>query len=184
MLAADLPTEVLTGPDDPVAQVADGDLGISDAPFQADARTHNLPTPTSTDVDAWFETESSDELTPPVKPARVINTNEVDQLFGEVDHLLVDASDGLPDGLDSDESDLSASAVSPAEDNPQDPVAQSTATASQSNWVADFSWPAAVVSAEVADEATAQQPGEQSVTTSLNIHPSANLTSSPKLAPG
>ena len=52
MLAADLPVDLLTGPDDPVAQVAQ-----IETVAPADQPIRDLPAPTATDVDALFEAD-------------------------------------------------------------------------------------------------------------------------------
>ena len=74
MLAADLPVELLTGPEDPVANVAHFEtVAPTDQPIRAPSG------PTATDVDALFEADFDPQPGVLVEPGDPLDTRAADR---------------------------------------------------------------------------------------------------------
>ena len=99
MLAADLPVDLLTGPDDPVAQVTHVEtVAPTDQPIRAPSG------PTATDIDALFEADFDPQPGVLVEPGDPLDTRAADHHFAEVEQLVPDdqqplARDSQPGNL-------------------------------------------------------------------------------------
>jgi hypothetical protein len=85
MLAADLPVDLLTGPDNPVAQVAQVEtVAPTDQPIRDPSG------PTATDVDALFEADFDPRPGSLVEPDAPVDSRAADHHFAQVEQLVPD----------------------------------------------------------------------------------------------
>ena len=164
MLAADPAIELLTGPDDPVVQVA------APVTTAAVAEPNQAPAaPASADVDSFFAADFGDEPGSFIEAAAAIDPHGVDQLFAEVDPL----EEGPLVELNT-------------HDDPQEnrELAQPANASSQASSVADFSWPAATAVGENTDQTTAQISADTPDTSSTFTDQSADPIRGPPGATG
>jgi len=154
MLAVDLPVDLLTGPDDPIALVTQApEVAPADQPIR------DLPAPTATEVDALFEADFDPQPGVLVEPGDPLDARGADHHFAEIeqlvpdDHQLVDR-DSQPDNHANSVADfqwpatgLTAEVVT--EPTAQEPPDQSAAGSSSTDRSANpIRGPPAAISAQ------------------------------------